>query len=233
MAFFSQSFSGTDPKEAEKSAQALLFDKLQLVVAVVAILVAVGVAYFAGWSSNQTQHPTSTEAATQTQVPSTAALGGEKNMPTATTGTTSFHTCLLPPKVFTDTGPYMEVTGTLTGQGISPENTMDIVCEQHDSSCTIASLQVAEDPNLKICEFIGPITQSIAVITEWTPSEIVMSEDAGDFGAGACVLATITINRQNQTVEWVQKPSYLISTPGCKGADSATYNWMLESPPSQ
>lgn len=206
---------------------------------VIIAVVAVSVAYFAGRSSSNiapvavnsnAEWPGFPTATTSQKSPISQTPTQQTNSPLSAKGISP--ACIFPQKVFTDTGAYVEVSGTLAGAGLGqPYNTVDIACMLNNSvpSCTVASIDAVEgDVGTSDCDLLSGITQETAVITQLSSSEITAALDPSP-----CIQTTITINRINQTVQWEQAPvSYELSSPACKGVDTNSYYWTIESPPN-
>jgi hypothetical protein len=110
------------------------------------------------------------------------------------------------PKVFSDTGEHVYVTGSLMGDDV-PNNSVVINCEQQRMECVTCSVyQIGEN---QIGRLEAPISYPV---TKWDDYEIIAEESAGPL---SCLKTTISIKRESQesgTTVWVQEPINQTST---------------------
>jgi hypothetical protein len=143
----------------------------------------------------------------------------------AATGTMDMDTIIFPMKVFTDGGPdgdFVNVEGTLTGEGIGyPNNTTEIVCYRSDMRCITASVDQLSPRQVGS---MGPPLE--LAVTNWSASVVT----AVGPSEGTCARLTINIDRRAEGVEWVQEPINQ-SQLFCKNASTKTYKWSIENPP--
>ncbi len=104
------------------------------------------------------------------------------------------------PKVFKDSGEYVYVTGTLTGEDV-PNNTVVVTCEKQRMECVTCSVwQIGKN---QIARLEAP---SIYPVTKWDKNEIIAAESAGPFN---CLKTTISIkptSHSSGTLVWLEEP---------------------------
>jgi hypothetical protein len=109
------------------------------------------------------------------------------------------------PKVFSASGEYVYVTGSLTGDDVS-NNTVVINCEKQRMECvTFSVYQIGEN---QIGRPYGP---DIYPVMKWDAREIIATQS----DEVHCLKTTISIKRESQdsgTVVWVEEPINQTST---------------------
>ena len=91
------------------------------------------------------------------------------------------------------------ITGTLMGNHVGyPVNTWNIRCFKNENRCEVASVNEIGRRQL------GSINLFDWPIVSWTPKNIVVQDEVGP--NVACARTTITINRQNKTVQYMSVP---------------------------
>jgi hypothetical protein len=125
------------------------------------------------------------------------------------------------PKMFSDGAEYIEVSGTLSGDGIwYPNNTYVINCDNAAKECQATAVNA--DKNY-ISRVTGPERYPI---TSWTETEVVAQEDAI---STHCSKTTIRIARKRQTVLWVQEPINQTQT-WCTKSETRVLKFTIEDP---
>jgi hypothetical protein len=125
------------------------------------------------------------------------------------------------PKMFADGPENLEVSGTLSGDGIwYPNNTYVITCDKDRKECLTTAVHA--DKNY-ISRVTGPDRYPI---TSWTDTEIVAQEDVI---SSHCSRTTIRIARKRSTVFWVQEPINQTQT-WCAKAETRVLKFTIEDP---
>jgi hypothetical protein len=125
-------------------------------------------------------------------------------------------------KNFHDSETVVNVSGTLTGDGLAyPNNTYSIACYKDRKECWISSVQAIG--NLQIGRMDSPFEYDIR---NWTPYEVVAVDD----GAFGCFKTTITIGRKTQNAMWVEEPVNQ-AQPQCKNAETRVRKFTIDSSP--
>ena len=132
-------------------------------------------------------------------------------------------------KVFYDSGsnasyPMVIVSGTLTGPGLAyPNNTFVVACEHQVMSCDAAHVdQIGYN---QIGRMENP---SIFQIRKWDQNEIIADDEAA--GSIACAKTTITIERKQGTLLWVEEPINQ-ARPMCEHSDAGVRKYTVEDSP--
>jgi hypothetical protein len=109
------------------------------------------------------------------------------------------------PKVFSDSGEYVYVTGSLMGDDV-PNNTVVVNCEKQRIECvTFSVYQIGEN---QIGRPYGP---DIYPVMKWDAHEIIATQS----DELHCLKTAINIKRESQdsgTVVWVEEPINQTST---------------------
>jgi hypothetical protein len=117
------------------------------------------------------------------------------------------------------------ISGTLTaltGKG-SDNNTSAVSCFRRYKACFISSVkQIGHD---HIGRMDNPYDYPIV---KWTEYEVIAQEEPSLFG---CYRVTITINRKNETLLWVEEPINQ-TKPNCKDADTTIRKYSIEDSPA-
>jgi hypothetical protein len=122
----------------------------------------------------------------------------------------------------------IEVSGTLTGEGVSyPNNTQVITCWKRRMECTVISVVAAGERFHVPGGFdIDPVTgPGFYPIISWTDNEVAAQDDDG-----MCSRTTIRITRKSRTVLWVQEPINQTQT-WCAKSETRVLKWTIENPP--
>jgi hypothetical protein len=121
------------------------------------------------------------------------------------------------PKSFSDSArttgdEYVYVVGTLTGNGITyKNNTMAVACYRDRMECLTYSVE--QRPNQ-----VGSFTTTLRYpVTKWAANEIIATEDTT---ITDCRKTTITIERESETVLWVEE-TINQSRARCKDAQTS------------
>ena len=121
------------------------------------------------------------------------------------------------PKSFSDsarsTGDgYVYAAGTLTGNGITfKNNTVAVACYRDRMECLTYSVE--QRPNQ-----VGSFTMTLRYpVTKWDAHEIIATEDTTFTD---CRKTTITIERESETVLWVEE-AINQSRAACKDAETS------------
>jgi hypothetical protein len=119
--------------------------------------------------------------------------------------------------------PIVRMSGTLTGAGLAyPNNTYSVNCEQQKNMCVVASAEQI-GPNQ-----IGSMQPALEYpIVKWDTNEIVAADPPSDV---LCTRATITIDRQRQSLLWLEEPINQ-SKPMCERAETRTVKFTIEDAP--
>ena len=118
---------------------------------------------------------------------------------------------------------YVAVTGTLTGPAIEhPNNTNSIACFQERKECIFSGVEQIGDGQ------IGRMNvATIFPIVKWDVNEIVAKDEPS---ATTCATMTITIDRKQQSMLWVQE-QINETQPNCKNSDHKINKWTIEDSP--
>ena len=119
--------------------------------------------------------------------------------------------------------PIVVTKGTLTGPGLAyPNNTYSVNCEQQKKMCVVASAeQIGRNQ-------IGSMQPAVEYpIVKWGANEIVAADPPSDV---LCSRATITIDRQRQSLLWLEEPINQ-SKPMCERAETKTVKFTIEDAP--
>ncbi len=115
------------------------------------------------------------------------------------------------------------ISGTLTGEGLAyPNNTYSVACEKAQQTCSASSIEQIGPK--QIGRLDGPW---VYPIVKWDQYEIVASDELSSF---SCAKVTITIERQQETLLWVEEPINQ-TRPICKDADNKLKKYTLEDSP--
>ena len=113
----------------------------------------------------------------------------------------------------------IEVSGTLTGEGVYyPNNTQVVTCWKGRKECTVISVVAAG--GLYIDRVTGP---GFYPIISWTDNEVAAQEEE------LCSRTTIRITRKSRTVLWVQEPINQTQT-WCAKSETRVLKWTIENP---
>jgi hypothetical protein len=95
---------------------------------------------------------------------------------------------------------FVSMSGTLTGDRLAyPNNTYSIGCIHEQQICAVSSIeQIGRE---QIGRMNGPWWYPIV---KWDAFEIVATDEPGAFG---CVKITITIDRKQQSLLWLEEPA--------------------------
>jgi len=132
-------------------------------------------------------------------------------------------------KVFYDSGdtasyPTIVISGTLTGTGLLyPNNTRVISCEQQINFCSVSSVDQI-GPN-QIGRMDAPLPYPIK---KWDEHEVIATDD--DATVILCYRTTITIDRKQKTLLWVEEPINQ-TRPSCKNAETTIRKYSIEDSP--
>lgn len=118
---------------------------------------------------------------------------------------------------------YVAISGTLTGEGLGyPNNTYSIACFQDRKECVLS--YVEQIGHYQIGHMEAP---TVYPIEKWDAYEIVAADEPGP---RRCTKVTITIERRQGTLLWVQEPINQ-TIPACKDSDTKIYKWTIEDSP--
>ena len=128
--------------------------------------------------------------------------------------------------MFYDSGfdAYVEATGALTGAGVRHEdNATTIACYKERHECLVSSVEQIGPSQ------IGRLTAPTSYpIIKWDKYEIIATD--GDNDPYACRKTTISLERQDETVLWVEEPINQVRA-FCKNSDTNLYKWTMDDPP--
>jgi hypothetical protein len=125
------------------------------------------------------------------------------------------------PRMFADGPEYIEVSGTLSGEGIwFPNNTYVINCDKAARECQATAVNA--DKNY-ISRVTGPERYPIV---SWTETEVVAQEEPI---SSHCSKTTIRIARKRSTVLWVQQPINQTQT-WCAKSETRVLKFTIEDP---
>jgi hypothetical protein len=107
------------------------------------------------------------------------------------------------PKHFYNTEAAVIASGTLTGPDLAfPNNYYTIACYQDRKECVISNVeQVGHN---QIGDLLAPL---IFPVVKWSQGEVIAEDQAGLPSPVGCVKATITIDREQQSVLWCKSRS--------------------------
>lgn len=118
-------------------------------------------------------------------------------------------------KLFQNANAYVYVSGTLTGDWIGyKNNTFSILCISEE--CLVANLD--QIGPRQVSRIIGP---TVYPVVSWTRDEVVASDNS------LCAKITITIDRNTQTLLWVETPINQTRIE-CKNADNTIRKATIE-----
>ena len=116
--------------------------------------------------------------------------------------------------------PWVNISGTLTGDGVGyPNNTNNIICRKDTRICLVSSVQQI-GPN-QVGRLDSPTPYDIK---KWDSDEIIAT------GGDPCNDVTITILLRSEVVAWVREPIRQPSTL-CANPSTRTYKWTIENSP--
>jgi hypothetical protein len=118
---------------------------------------------------------------------------------------------------------WVAISGTLTGDGLAhPNNTYTIGCFRDLHECRVASIEQI-GPNQ-----IGRMEIPLALpIVKWETQEVVAGDEPSKV---ECSRATITIERDQGTLLWVEEPVNQ-TRPSCKRSDAKIAKYTIEDSP--
>ena len=131
-------------------------------------------------------------------------------------------------KVFSDSrqaqqDSWVAISGTLTGDGLAyPNNTYTIGCFRDLNECRVASIQQIGANQLGRMEI--PLAFPIV---KWETHEVVARDEPSET---QCSRATITIERDQGTLLWVEEPVNQ-TQPFCKYASTKIAKYTIEDSP--
>jgi len=130
------------------------------------------------------------------------------------------------PKHFYSTEAAVVASGTLTGPNLAfPNNYYTIACYQDRKECVISNIeQVGHN---QIGDLLAPL---IFPVVKWSQGEVIAEDQAGLPSPTGCVKATITIERELQSVLWMQEPINK-TQPECQNSDTSVNKWTIEESP--
>jgi hypothetical protein len=148
------------------------------------------------------------------QLPSSAQTGTERNVDSDTVSDIVF-----PNKAFSNTQAYVAVQGTLTADWLAyPNNTYSILCVS--VQCLVASVRQIGPRQIGAID--GPI---VYPVIEWSKDKVIAQDD------DLCASTIITIDRNAQTVFWVETPINQ-TTAACQSFRPITARTAsIEAPP--
>jgi len=118
-------------------------------------------------------------------------------------------------KLFVNTEAFVYVAGTLTGDWIGyKNNTYSVLCVPQE--CMVAYAE--QIGPRQVGRIDGP---TVFPVVNWTADEVVASDNS------LCAKITITIDRQIETLLWVETPINQ-TTIECKDADNAIRKATIE-----
>lgn len=148
------------------------------------------------------------------ELPSGAQTVTERNA-----GSEADRDIVFPNKAFSNTQAYVAVQGTLTADWLGfPNNTYSILCVP--SQCLVASVQQIGPRQ------IGPIDGPIVyAVIQWSKDKVIAQDD------DLCASTAIIIDRNAQTVFWVETPINQTTT-ACQSFRPVTPRTAsIEAPP--
>jgi hypothetical protein len=117
--------------------------------------------------------------------------------------------------------PFVNISGTLTGEGVDyPNNTNNITCRKDSRICLVSSVeQIGLN---QVGRLDSPTSYDIR---KWDSDEIIAT------GGDPCNDITITILFRSEVVAWVREP---IRQPSalCANPSTKTYKWTIENAPA-
>ena len=118
---------------------------------------------------------------------------------------------------------FVSMSGTLTGDGLAyPNNTYNIGCSREQQICAVSSIEQIGPK--QVSRMVGPQWYPIV---KWNALEIVATDEPGTFG---CVKITITIDRKQQSLLWLEEPANQ-NRPNCKDSDINIHKYTIEDSP--
>jgi len=131
------------------------------------------------------------------------------------------------PRHFYNTEAVVVASGTLSGPDLAfPNNYYTIACYQDRKECVISNVeQVGHN---QIGDLLVPL---ILPVVKWSKDEVIAEDQAGLPSPIGCVKATITIERELQSVLWVQEPINQ-TQPGCQSSDTKVNKWTIDETPA-
>jgi hypothetical protein len=119
---------------------------------------------------------------------------------------------------------FVTISGTLTGDGMAyPNNTYNVGCYRDRNECVVASVEQIGRNQIGRMEV--PL---IFPIIKWGEYEIVAADEPSEI---QCAKATITIERDEGSLLWVEEPINQ-TRPFCKYADTKLVKYTMESSPA-
>jgi hypothetical protein len=132
----------------------------------------------------------------------------------------AFHNSETIPALRGQIPPFVNISGTLTGDGVGyPNNTNNITCRKDSGICLVSSV---EQIGLNQVGSLGSPTSYD--IKKWGRDEIIAT------GGDPCNDITITILLRSEVVAWVQEPIRQ-SSALCANPSTKTYKWTIENSP--
>ena len=126
-------------------------------------------------------------------------------------------------KAYYDSGEYLYIAGTLTGEGVYyKNNTLAVTCYKERMECLTYTVEQI-GPN-QVGRLDSPTSYPV---TKWDEYEIVATGNADAVG---CRKDTISIVRKSETAVWVQEPINQ-SQAACIKADTRVLKWTIENSP--
>lgn len=148
------------------------------------------------------------------QIPSSAQTVSERKADSE-----AVRDIVFPNKTFVNTQAYVSVQGTLTADWLAyPNNTYSILCVP--AQCLVASVQQIGPRQIGAID--GPI---VYPLVEWSKDKVIAQDD------DLCASTTIIIDRDAQTVLWVETPINQTTT-ACQSFRPITARTAsIEAPP--
>ncbi len=129
-------------------------------------------------------------------------------------------------KHFYNTETAVVVSGTLIGPNLAYSNNYyTIACYQDRKECVISNFE--QIGHNQIGDLLAPL---VFPVVKWSQEEIIAEDQAGLPSPMDCVKATITIERQQQSVLWVQEPINQ-TQPMCQYSDTKVNKWTIDESP--
>ncbi len=118
------------------------------------------------------------------------------------------------------------VSGALTGSDLAyPNNYYNITCYRDRKECIISNIE--QIGHNQIGDMLGAM---IFPVVKWDSDDIIAEDQAGLPIPIGCSKVTLTIERKQEIVLWVQEPVNQ-TQPLCRNSDTKINKWTIENPP--
>lgn len=128
-------------------------------------------------------------------------------------------------KVFYDSGEFVYITGTLTGDGLAYKNNTAMIACYHDrKECLFLSVDQIGPHQIGRLE-----SPSVFPIVKWDTSEIMATDSYPIYSSHPvdCRKVTISIERKSESAVRVEEPINQ-TRAACKDADTKLYKYTIE-----